>query len=94
MRYLLSLLVAFALLAMAPAIHADILPPSPSCHRPYKPYRFNTEWEVQQFQDEVARYKRCIADFVEEQNDEAENHRQAAQDAIDEWNRYVRYELD
>ncbi|WP_211252160.1 hypothetical protein [Arenimonas metalli] len=73
---------------------ADMFAPSHSCRKPIKPYEFTSEWEVSQFKDDVERYKQCISDFVEEQNDEAEKHQEAAQDAIDEWNRYVRYELE
>lgn len=72
---------------------ADIISPSHSCSRPYKPYQFNDEWEVQRFESEVQRYKQCIEDFVEEQEDEIQNHRDAAEEAIDEWNRFVRNEL-
>jgi hypothetical protein len=42
----------------------------------------------------VQRYKNCIQDFVDEQNQAIETHQQAADDAIDEWNRFVNYELN
>jgi hypothetical protein len=32
--------------------------------------------------------------FVDEQNAEAQNHTNTASDAIDEWNRFVNYELN
>jgi hypothetical protein len=43
---------------------------------------------------DVDRYKRCINDFVEEQREAIQRHEDAAQEAIDEWNRFVRYELN
>ena len=55
--------------------------------------KFNNEWEVQQYLDSVNRYKRCISDFVEKQNRESQNHQEAASKAIDEWNRFVKMEL-
>lgn len=61
--------------------------------KPSKPYKFNNEWEVQQYLDSVNRYKRCISDFVEKQNRESQNHQEAASKAIDEWNRFVKMEL-
>ncbi len=68
--------------------------PSHSCRKPYKPYKFTSEWQFNQFKSDVEEFKRCISEFVEEQNEAAENHREAAEEAIDEWNRYVQYELN
>ena len=75
------------------AVYADNYSPSHSCCKPIKPYKFTSNWEVEQFKDDVARYKQCISDFVDEQNEAVENHKRAAKNAIDEWNGYVRYEL-
>ena len=75
------------------AVYADNYSPSHSCRKPIKPYKFTRNWEVEQFKDDVARYKQCINDFVDEQNEAVENHKRAAKNAIDEWNGYVRYEL-
>ena len=72
---------------------ADNYSPSHSCRKPIKPYKFTSNWEVEQFKDDVARYKECISDFVDEQNEAVENHKRAAKNAIDEWNSYARYEL-
>lgn len=47
-----------------------------------------------QFKDDVRRYKKCIDAFVEEQNEQAKHHQDAADEAIEEWNRFVRYELN
>lgn len=75
------------------SVYADNYSPSHSCRKPIKPYKFTSNWEVEQFKDDVARYKQCISDFVYEQNEAVENHKRAAKNAIDEWNAYVRYEL-
>jgi len=74
--------------------HADSFTPSHSCSEPYKPLEFNNPWELDNFNSEVEDYKQCISDFVGEQNDEAKNHQEAAQEAIEEWNHYVNYELN
>ena len=42
---------------------------------------------------DVEIYKMCIEDFVEEQNEAIRMHQEAAQEAIDEWNNFVNYEL-
>ena len=75
------------------SVYADNYLPSHSCRKPIKPYKFTSNWEVEQFKDDVARYKQCISDFVDEQNEAVENHKRAAKNAIDECNVYVRYEI-
>jgi hypothetical protein len=65
----------------------------PYCSKPYKPVQFNDEDEVEAFKRDVARYKACIDDFVAEQEEAIGQHRSAANDAIDEWNSYVKWEL-
>jgi len=72
---------------------ADMFTPSHSCSKPYKPYQFTEQYQIDNFQYEVETYKNCIQDFVDEQNDAARNHQNAAQEAIDEWNNFVSYEL-
>lgn len=86
-------LAAASLIALAGTAHSDMITPSHFCSKPYKPYRFSSEWEMQRFQDEVEDYRQCIRDFVEEQEDAVSKHQAAAQDAIDEWNSFVSYEL-
>lgn len=85
--------VVLSLIPYASPVHADMFTPSHSCSKPYKPYKFNSEWDIRQFQDDVEDYKQCISDFVEEQEDAVRKHQNAAQEAIDEWNSFVNYEL-
>ncbi len=94
MKSKLALIMALVTLAISLPVLADMFTPSHSCSKPYKPYQFNSQWELDNFNDDVQRFKRCISDFVEEQNEAAEKHQQAASDAIDEWNRFVDYELN
>lgn len=86
--------VLFIGLIFSAQTQADMFTPSHSCRKPYKPYEFNSEWEVTQFKNDVQRYKTCISDFAEEQNTNAKRHQDAADEAIDEWNRFVRFELN
>ena len=74
-------------------VNADMFASSHYCRKPIKPYSFESEWEIRAFQDEVDAYKRCIDDFVEEQNDAIRSHQEAAEEAVDEWNNFVRWEL-
>ncbi|MDE1348266.1 hypothetical protein [Vibrio aestuarianus] len=73
---------------------ADMFQPSHSCIKPYKPFQFKSQYEVDSFNDDVQRYKQCISDFVEEQNDAMRKHSDAADDAISDWNNFVNYELN
>ncbi|WP_351089697.1 hypothetical protein [Shewanella sp. S1-49-MNA-CIBAN-0167] len=73
---------------------SDMFTPSPSCSKPYKPYEFTSQWQIDSFNDDVMRYKQCIADFVAEMNEASEKHLNAAEDAIEEWNQFVNYELN
>jgi len=64
------------------------------CSKPYKPFKFSSEWQYKNFMEEVESFKECINDFVEEQNRVAKRAAEAAEEAIEEWNDFVRYELD
>jgi len=75
-------------------INADIFSPSHSCSKPYKPYEFTSQYEIDSFNDEVETFKQCINDFIEEMNDASKKHQDAAEEAIDEWNNFVNYELN
>lgn len=72
---------------------ADMFEPAHNCSKPYKPYKFNNQYEVDNFNDDVRRYKECINNFIEEQNDSIKNHSNAIDNAIDDWNRFVNFEL-
>ena len=93
MKILVVMMTMFWMTVATP-VWADMFTPSHSCSKPYKPYRFNDQYELDNFRSEVESYKQCIEDFVEEQNDAVRKHHDAAEEAIDEWNNYVNYELN
>lgn len=80
--------------AIALPVFADMFAPSNSCYEPSKPFEFNSQMEVDQFNSEVEGYRSCINRFIEEQQEAAAAHQQAAQDAIGDWNSFVQYELN
>ena len=86
--------VGLLIIMGASSLSADMFTPSHSCSKPIKPYQFDSQWELDSLNDEVQRYKRCISDFADEQHEDARRHQEAAQEAIEEWNRYVNYELN
>jgi len=48
---------------------------------------------VTEYKRQVEAYKRCIREYSEQQQKAAEAHHKAAEDAIQEWNSFVRDEL-
>jgi len=93
-RCLTAWAIAWCFGSAPPIAVADDWQPDHDCTKPYKPYTFSSQWEIENFRNEVEDYKRCIAEFVEEQKDAIHNHTQAIDDAIDEWNDFVRMELN
>lgn len=92
------------IILLSASLISDTFTPSHYCSKPskpYKPYSFSSQWELdnykndmESFYNDVETYKSCIKDFVEEQNDAVRKHNNAAEDAINEWNSFVNYELN
>ena len=74
--FFLSLLI-FSL----PSLEADYFSPSHGCSQP---------WDKSDRYD-VENFKQCIEDFVDEMNDQASEHIEAANDAINDWNNFASY---
>lgn len=81
--------VVCAVVVAVPTVFADYYVPSPMCSKPYKPLKFNSDYEYQNYMRQVEAYRACIAAFIEDQYDAAARHNKAASNAIDEWNRFV-----
>ena len=70
--------------------------PSHDCMKPtkpYKPYSFNSQWEVDSYNSEVESYNfelqqylSCIDEYVENANNDIKRIKEKAQEAIDEAN--------
>ncbi len=88
MRRLGGLLLAMLLLCDSVA-YGDTSPPSHKCIAPLKQTQFATQFQLDSYRAAVDLYRSCLEAFVKEQEREIENHRQAAQSAIDDWNRFV-----
>lgn len=69
---------------------SDWIRPTESCYEPSKPYRFNSQYEIDSYKREIEQYKQCIMDFIEKQKNEAKTHHEAANNAIEKWNNFVR----
>lgn len=88
MRQLGALLLTGLMLPGSVA-HGETSPPSHTCHAPLKQTRFATQFQLDSYRAAVDLYRACLETFVKEQEQEIENHRQAVQSAVDEWNRFV-----
>lgn len=94
MKHPIAAVLGLSLILYASAILADMFTPSAYCSKPYKPYEFTSQYEIDSFNNDVDSYKYCIQNFVDEQNSAARKHEEAAQAAIREWNDFVNYELN
>jgi hypothetical protein len=90
----LKILAFITILLLTFSAQADNYDPSPSCSKPNKPNEFNSERGLDSFNNDVQQYQRCLYDFVDEQEEAIQRHNRAANDAIDEWNNFVRTELN
>jgi hypothetical protein len=83
------------LIGLAPlVVDADNSDSTLSCSKPVKPDVFNSQTQLDSFNLEVQQYQRCLYDFVHQQEDAIQRHQRAANVAIDEWNNFVRMELN
>ena len=78
-------LVLLALLPLSG--FADMISPSHNCLRPARPSQFATDAEEASYQRNIGTYKRCLSDFINEQNKEARFHSEAARNATNDLNR-------
>jgi hypothetical protein len=69
--------------------YGDATPPSLKCVAPLKQRAFATQAQLDRYKTAVDLYRSYLEAFVKEQEKAIEVHRQAAQSAIDDWNKFV-----
>jgi hypothetical protein len=89
----LASITALLLAFFSSTAFADKITPTNSCIKPHRPYKFKSESEVSDYKAQVESYKKCINNFIEEQNQAIEKHKSAANQAITEWNFFVNTEM-
>jgi hypothetical protein len=82
-------LVSITLLFSGSAVYGDTAPASHQCTAPMKQREFATQAQLDRYKNTVELYRSCLEGFVKEQETAIEAHRQAAQNAIGDWNRFV-----
>jgi hypothetical protein len=73
---------------------ADTTEPKHSCAKPENPGKLASEQRMKGFQKEVNDYRDCINKFAQEQKTQSETHMVAGNNAIAEFNTFVKTELD
>jgi len=63
--------------------------PDCDCYPPSKPYQFNSQYEIDSFNQNVDSYINCVNDYLDNANNDIERIYEAKQDALDEANRYI-----
>jgi len=81
MAALVSVLPATARAAEAPPMH--------TCSAPIKRQSFATKAQLESYRAEVDGFRACIERYVKEQEQAIEVRREAAQRAIDDWNKFI-----
>ena len=82
-------MVFITLLLSGSAVYADTALASHKCTAPMKQREFATQAQLERYKSAVELYRSCLEAFVKEQETAVETHRQAAQNAIGDWNRFV-----
>ncbi|NBK97687.1 MAG: hypothetical protein EOM50_06655 [Erysipelotrichia bacterium] len=92
----------FFLVLIGANLIADIFQPSPSCYepiKPFKPYSFTAQWEVDSYNNsismnriEIDSFRNCIQSFIDEQNMAIKKHLDAIDEATNKWNNFVAYQ--
>ena len=81
MKRIALITTAALFMSFGTTIKADMFTPSDSCSEPWD-RRKASQWEIDSF-------KSCIESFVDDMNNAAQNHRNAANDAINKWNNFA-----
>lgn len=76
------------------------------CPKPVKPFQFTSEYQYNRFINDVNEYQGCISNYVETEsrrlnqaieNNDITSYNQSKnniENAIDEWNSFVQYDLN
>lgn len=91
-RWSTAMLLALLVWSLAALGHAP--PPAHGCSAPVRPANDQDDRLWQRFLEDVDAFRACISDYAEANHRASDAHRQAANDATMDWNRFVRAELN
>lgn len=58
--------------------------PQHNCKKPYKPYEFRDQWELDDYKYSYNRYIKCINEYIENGNNDIQRIQEEQQRAVDE----------
>ena len=88
-------LISLAVLAtLSLPARADTTEPKHSCVKPDHPGELASETRMKGFQKEVNDFRDCVNKFAQEQRSQAEAHTAAGNKAIEEFNAFVKTEMN
>ncbi len=90
-KFIFSLIIF--ILSSLPVL-ADTTEPKHSCAKPENPGKLASEQRMKGFQKEINDYRDCVNKFAQEQKTQSETHLSAGNKAVDEFNTFVKTELD
>jgi len=95
-RIAVVFLCAFAVVGLGPGgvVWADSYISAPYCQEPREPWGEVDRDDVERYHSSADEYERCFRDFILEQQSQAREHREAADSAQDQLDRFDRAELD
>ncbi len=89
MKYTRLILCGVLLMGAYSLVFADIYEPVPQCYKPAKPLWFATSLYQKRYDDDVKQYHDCLKAFIKKQTYAAKMHSNAAQNALNTWNRFI-----
>lgn len=60
--------------------------PEPSCYKPYKPQKFQSQYELNSYRYDAEAYIDCVNEYVDSAGNDIKRIQEAAQEAINEAN--------
>lgn len=88
-----TLILLTSLLSLAP-VYADVPVSGHDCSAPVRPANDQDDVLWQRFLGDVDTFRACISGYADANHRASEEHRQAANQATLDWNRFVRAELN
>lgn len=83
-----------SVMAQTPPAQAHLPAPAHGCRAPERPANDQDEARWQRFLSDVDAFRACISTFADDNRAAAQAHEQAANEAVAQWNAFVRRELN
>ncbi|RYG62107.1 MAG: hypothetical protein EON60_01000 [Alphaproteobacteria bacterium] len=58
--------------------------PKASCSKPFKPFSFTSQWDVDRYNNDLKRYADCVDEYMENANNDIKRIKESANDLMRE----------